>query len=83
MIDGHRAAGILPITPEMANSYRLGRRLRVEDADASKGQPQGSRHVVAEPFDVTVGGIARLFNRWEPVSGDQTYRRARYRGAPG
>ena len=63
-IDGHRVAGILPISPEMGNMPTgWGVYFSVEDADAStaKAQELGGT-VVAEPFDVTVGRTAWLLD---------------------
>jgi predicted enzyme related to lactoylglutathione lyase len=61
-IDGHRVAGILPISPEMGDMPTgWGVYFSVEDADAStaKAQELGGT-VIAEPFDVTVGRTAWL-----------------------
>jgi hypothetical protein len=62
MIDDHRVAGILPISPEMGDMPTgWGVYFSVEDADAStaKARDLGAT-VVVEPFDVSVGRTAWL-----------------------
>ena len=63
-IDGHRVAGILPISPEMDNMQTgWGVYFSVEDADASTAKAQAlGGTVVAEPFDVPVGRTAWLLD---------------------
>jgi hypothetical protein len=61
-IDGHRVAGILPISPEMGDMPTgWGVYFSVEDADtsAAKARDLGGA-VVVEPFDVSVGRTAWL-----------------------
>jgi len=61
-IDGHRVAGILPISPEMGDMPTgWGVYFSVEDADASAARAQDlGGTVVVEPFDVSVGRTAWL-----------------------